>query len=123
MKAFQVILNGKELCVAGFTEHGVLSAIVDCVSGHGRDMLSLSVGGLISSKAEHVRWLEARRLRKGDEIQIKIIEAESADSPQRRDRRNPAADLRERKRYVREMAKKFGWTVTMGRSRPSKGRR
>jgi hypothetical protein len=122
MKAFQVHLNGRRLCIAGLSEHGVLTAIVDYVSGHGRDELALSVGGLISSKEEHVRWVKRRSLRMGDEIQVKVIESESADRPQERHRRDPAADLRQQKRYVREMAKKFGWTVTTGRSRGASGR-
>jgi hypothetical protein len=115
MKALQVHLNGRKLCVAGLNEQGVLTAIVSYASVHGEDLLSLSVGGLISSKEEHVRWVEGGKLRTGDEIQVKVIEVEYADSPQRRNRRNPADDLRKRKRYVREMAKKFGWTVTIGR--------
>jgi hypothetical protein len=123
MKAFQIHLNGKKLCVAGVGENGVLSAIVDCVTMRGRDMLQVSVGGFISSKAEHVRWLEQRKLRTGDQIQIQIVEVESADSPRaRRHRSDPVVDLRERKRYLREMAKKFGWTITTGRSRRAKGR-
>jgi hypothetical protein len=92
MKAFQVHLNGRKLCIAGLSEHGVLTAIVDYVSGHGRDELALSVGGLISSKEEHVRWVKRRSLRMGDEIQVKVIESESADRPQERHRRDPAAD-------------------------------
>jgi hypothetical protein len=92
MKGFQVHLNGRKLCIAGLSEHGVLTAIVDYVSGHGRDELALSVGGLISSKEEHVRWVKRRSLRMGDEIQVKVIESESADRPQERHRRDPAAD-------------------------------
>lgn len=123
MKAFQIHLNGKKLCVAGVGENGVLSAIVDCVTMRGRDMLQISVGGLISSNAEHVRWLEQRKLRTGDQIQVEIVEVESADSPlTRRHRSDPAVELRERKRYLREMAKKFGWTITTGRSRRAKRR-
>jgi hypothetical protein len=60
MKAFQVHLNGRKICIAGFSEDGVLTAIVDYVSGDGLDELALSVGGLISSKDEHVRWVERR---------------------------------------------------------------
>jgi hypothetical protein len=123
MKAFQLHLNGKKLCVAGVGENGVLSAIVDCVTVRGRDMLQISVGGFISSKAEHVGWLEQRKLQTGDQIRIKIVEVESADSPRTRRRRSdPVVELRERKRYLREMAKKFGWTITTGRSRRAKGR-
>jgi hypothetical protein len=123
MKAFQVRLNGTKLCVAGLSEQGVLTAIVDYVSGYGRDELALSVGGLISSKEEHVRWVERRALQTGDEIQLKVIETESADRPKERHRRDPAAERKQQKRYVREMAKKFGWTITTARSRRASGKR
>ena len=99
------------------------SAIVDCITMRGRDMLQISVGGFISSKEEHVGWLEQRKLQTGDQIRIKIVEVESADSPRTRRRRSDSVvELRERKRYLREMAKKFGWTITTGRSRRAKGR-
>ena len=120
MKAFQVHLNGKKLCVAGFSEHDVvLTAIVDYVSGDGRDELALSVGGLITPKGEYVRWVGRRRLRSGDEVNVKIIDAQSADSPRERHTRAnmPTPNLRQQKQYVRQMAKKFGWTVSTGRSR------
>ena len=123
MKAFQVHLNGRKLCTAGFSEQDVvLSAIVDYVSGNGRDELALTVGGLISPKKEYVRWVKRTKLRKGDEIRLRIIETRSADSPQER---RTQADVwntpnpRQQKQYVRQMAKKFGWTVTTGRSRSS----
>lgn len=112
MKAFEVHLNGKKLCTAGFPEQGVLTAILDYVRGPGRDELALSVGGLISSKDEHVRWVEGKRLRIGDELHVKVIRAESTDSPKRSYRSDPAADRTRQKRYVRDMAKKFGWTIT-----------
>ena len=64
MKAFQVHLNGRKLCTAGFSEHDVvLDAIVDYVSGNGRDELALTVGGLISPKEEYVRWVKRKKLR------------------------------------------------------------
>jgi hypothetical protein len=126
MKAFEVRLNGRKLCTAGFSERDVvLSAIVDYVSGHGNDELALTVGGLISPKGEHVRWVKDKKLRIGDEIQVKIVETESADSPRERHTRAdmPTPSLRQRKQYIRDMAQKFGWTVITRRSRPSKKRK
>src|SRR5260370_41817654 len=123
MKAFQVHLNGRKLCTAGFSERDVvLTAMVDYVRGHGEDELALTVGGLISPKGEHVRWVKRKKLRSGDEIQVKIIETESADSPQERHTRAdmPTPTLAQQKQYVRQMAKKFGWTVSAGRSRAGK---
>lgn len=124
MKAFQVHLNGRKLCTAGFMERDVvLTAIVDYIGGRGRGELALSVGGLISQKGEHVTWVKRKQLRSGDEIQLKIVETKSADSPQERYTHMPTPTLRQRKQYVRQMAKKFGWTVTTGRSRAGKKRK
>jgi hypothetical protein len=72
--------------------------------------LKLHVGGLISPKAEHVRWLD-RALQVGDEVRIKIADDASIDRPRTRKRRDPAQELRAQKRYVREMAKRFGWKI------------
>jgi hypothetical protein len=126
MKAFQVHLNGRKLCTAGFDERDVvLTAIVDYVSGRGGDELALTVGGLNSAKGEHVRWVKRKKLRSGDEVKVKIIDTESADNPKER---HPSAEvltraLTQQKQYVRQMAKKFGWTVTAGRSRTGKRRK
>lgn len=127
MKAFEVHLNGRKLCTAGFTEHDVvLNAIVDYVSGNSREELALTVGGLISSKQEYVHWVKRKKLRIGDEMRIKIIETEFADSPQERRSREgvwSAPKLTQQKQYVREMAKRFGWKITTGHSRVSKKKR
>jgi hypothetical protein len=123
MRAFQVHVNGRQLCIAGLGKHGVLTVIIDYLSGReGRDKMALSVGGLISSTQEHVHWAERMKLATGDEIKVEIIEVESADSPRKRYRRDPAAEVKQQEDYVREMAKKFGWTVTTGRSRQRRGR-
>ncbi|HYL74549.1 MAG TPA: hypothetical protein VEU96_10110 [Bryobacteraceae bacterium] len=111
MRAFEVHVNGKRLCVAGIGDDGVLNTMVDHVVGHGMNELYLRVGGLISPTMEHVRWTR-RRLKTGDEVRVKIIESGSTDRPRKRYRLDPKEDLRAQKRYVREMARKFGWKVT-----------
>jgi len=90
-----------------------------------RDEIALTVGGLISPKGEHAHWVKRKKLRSGDEIQVKIIETASADSPQERHLRPEHATPTptQQKQYVRQMAKKFGWTVTAGRSRAGKRRK
>jgi hypothetical protein len=52
MRAFEVHLNGKRLCVAGIDGDCVLNVILNHVAGRGRNELWLSVGGLISATEE-----------------------------------------------------------------------
>lgn len=113
MRAFEVYLNDEKLCVAGVGEYGVLTAIVDYV-GNRENETSLHVGGLITPRNEHVRWRN-RLLQVGDEVRIRIVDAKSIDRPTKRYRRDPVKELRSQKRYVREMAKKFGWRLTTRR--------
>jgi hypothetical protein len=78
MRAFEVYLHGKKLCMAGLPGDCVLAAMIDHVSMSGGE-LSLRVGGLSVAAGEHVRW-RSRRLRVGDEVRVKIVESESADA-------------------------------------------
>ena len=70
--------------------------------------LTLHVGGLISPEEEHVRWLD-RDLKIGDEVRIIVAEDSKVDRPRSRERPDRSKELRSQKRYVREMAKRFGW--------------
>jgi hypothetical protein len=72
MIAFEIYLNREKLCVASVGNDGVLSAIVDCVSRSAEDRLELAVGGLISAKQDHLKWIN-QDLHMGDEITIKIV--------------------------------------------------
>jgi hypothetical protein len=108
MRTFEVYLNKKRLCVAGIDADCVLTTIIDYVSIRRR--LSLSVGGLNASVGEHVRW-QNRALRLGDEIRVRIGERKSADTPSKRFPRDPKAELKSQKRYVRRLAKKLGWKI------------
>ena len=74
------------------------------------EYLRLDVGGLASDSGEHLRWVD-RKLKRGDVISIRVVEAASADKPRERKRPDPAADLRAKKRYVRKMAKELGWRI------------
>ncbi len=114
MRAFEVYLNGKRLCLAGIGDDGVLDAMVDYVVGRGRNQQTLRVAGLINATQEHVIW-SRRRLKIGDEVRVKIVESASIDRPKERIRIDPKQDLRRQKRYVRDMAKRFGWKLTTGR--------
>lgn len=58
MKAFEVRLNGKKLCIAGIGRDGVLNAVLGHVVGDGREELDLGVGGLISPTNEYIDWVK-----------------------------------------------------------------
>jgi hypothetical protein len=111
MRAFEVSLNSKKLCLAGIGDDGVLSAIVNWVPRKGKGDLFLQVGGLAGSSDEHVSWENQRPLRIGDTIEVKIIDAESVDAPKKRKPIDRGQRLEQQKRYVREMAKQLGWTI------------
>jgi hypothetical protein len=119
MIAFNVYLNGKKISTAGVGDIGVLSAHVTWVRRTQKEMhikmpeeeLTLEVGGLISAKEEYVRWLDGTALKVGDEVRITVGKATKVDRPRSRKRSDPAEDLRRQKRYVRQMAKRFGWKI------------
>jgi hypothetical protein len=121
MPVFHVYLNGKKVSTAGVGELGVLGAHVSWVRRAGEHTLSrkpgsveeeltLHVGGLISPSEEFVRWLD-RDLKVGDEVRIRVADDTKVDRPRRRERRDHSKELRSQKRYVRQMAKKFGWKI------------
>jgi len=121
MPVFHVYLNGKKVSTAGVGDTGVLGAHVSWVRRKGEHTLSkkangveeelrLHVGGLITPAQEHVRWLDCD-LKIGDEVRICVAEAAKVDRPRSRERRDHAKELRSQKRYVREMAKRFGWKI------------
>jgi len=111
MRAFEVSINRKRLCLAGIGDDGVLSAIVNWVTREASGNLFLEVGGLISPADEHVAWVSHKRLRVGDRVEVRIVEARSVDKPKMRRRMDPAQRVRDQKRYVRRMAKQLGWRI------------
>lgn len=112
MRAFKIYLNGKNLCLAGIGSDGVMSMIVNWVGGgRGPADLFLEVGGLDSPTQEHVSWVRQKALQIGDEIRVKIVDAEAVDAPSERYRRDSAKDLRNQKAYVRAAGKQLGWTI------------
>jgi hypothetical protein len=94
MRAFEISLNGKKLCVAGVGNDGVLSAVVDWVVKPEHGDLDLTVGGLISYR-EHVYWIRREPLDVNDEIKVRIIEADQVEEPVHR-QPNPAEPSRDR---------------------------
>jgi hypothetical protein len=121
MPVFHVYLNGKKVSTAGVGDTGVVGAHVSWVRRRGEhtrakkpdsveEKLRLEVGGLITPADEHVRWVD-RKLKVGDEIRVVIVGEAPVDLPRTRKRRDRGEELRSQKRYVREMAKRFGWRI------------
>ena len=75
MLAYEIHRNGKRLCVTGLNGDCVLSTIVTHVEGPGGRRLNLHVGGLITAAEEHVIWRNTR-LKLGDEVKLRIVEAD-----------------------------------------------
>jgi hypothetical protein len=100
MKALEVFINGQRVCVAGVGDSGVLNTIVNWVGrpagtrekvhktdydgdaddGSERDDLFLQIGGLNSESGEHYRW-DSPSICVGDEVRVKILEAQNVDPP------------------------------------------
>jgi hypothetical protein len=119
MRAFEVYVNDKYVCVAGIGDDGVLNTMVDHVVGNRRSEVFLRVGGLIGPTEEHVLW-KRQQLKTGDDVRVKVIETASVDRPKERHRRDPKRELASQKRYVREIARKLGWQVV---TKPTKKQR
>jgi hypothetical protein len=119
MRALEVHLNGKRLCLAGIGDDGVLTASVVSVTGRDRADQVLEVGGLVGPTDENVSWTKGKALRLGDRIQIKLVEASAVDKPIERHRTDPKQRLKAKKNYVRMTAKELGWKIQAETKRPS----
>jgi hypothetical protein len=108
MRAFEVHLNGKKLCLAGIGDDGALTTSVNSVGNNRRSDLFLQVGGLINPSQEHVSWVRQRPLRAGDKITVRIVEKKAVDDPTIKFRFDATKELKNEKIYVRKMAKKLG---------------
>ena len=119
MRAYEVFLNDKRLCVAGIAGDCMLNVIITHLKRNDdRDEVHLQVGGRKGIvNGEHVDWASIQ-LSKDDEVRVRIIEADSADRPKSR-KRNPEKELELQKQHVRAMAKQLGWTLTEYGDAPS----
>jgi DNA-directed RNA polymerase subunit E'/Rpb7 len=81
MKAFEVSLNGKRLCIAQIGEEGFASAQIGTIEVKKSRRMTLTVCGMDAIRNTFVSWLTHRRIKIGDEIRVKIIETEKVDQP------------------------------------------
>jgi hypothetical protein len=110
MISFEVHVNGKKVCTAGVGEDGVLSAMLTYVrrenevldpKAESEPAITLSVGGLAND--QNMRWLGSELpIESGDEVTIRVLEAESVDEPaERTDAKDPDI-ARKNRRYLYE---------------------
>jgi len=98
MLAFEVVVNGQRIAIAGAEDLNVLNGMVTAVGKLGSKAsgtkahpkgydLHLSVGGLTGRQGgipdEHVRWEEMKKLKVGDEVLIRVRRATVADPPKK----------------------------------------
>ena len=111
MRAFEIHLNGKKLCVAGL-ETGDLRFWVACGENkQGRGGVGLDMTGMLPT-LETVRW-QHRELRMNDAILLKIVESPKADKYKTM-QKAPRDPRKYEKAWVRRIAKEFGWTIQPG---------
>ena len=119
MLCFDVLVNGARICRAGVGTSGVLSAIVSWVGKSARSPRKggrtepgetrLHVGGLYNPKPSvnvHPSWAE-QTLKVGDEVAIKVVEADNPDPAIEEAVRPKELIEREQRRYFLKMRKKF----------------
>ena len=110
MITFEVFINGKKVTTAGVADYGVLSAILSWVKRRQEkgEELSLNIGGLVSNdlQTEHLNWLQ-QDLKVGDEIVIKIVDAEKADPVASRTLKSAEADAEGERRYYEHLKQKY----------------
>jgi hypothetical protein len=84
MRAFEIHLNGKRLCVAGMRK-GIWGVTINWVARPKRsdEIGGFAVSGLIDSTKQHVKWT-SRQLHVGDELRIKLVEKNGVDGPRNR---------------------------------------
>ena len=112
MIVFDAFLNGKRLCRAGVGDIGMLYASVAWARAGRRGalsqkeaMLALNVEG---RTAESYRVWQRVKLKPGDQVRLKVLEGNSADTPAHETPFDPtAAGNAERELYLR-LKRKYG---------------
>lgn len=108
MRAFQIYLNGKKLCVAGVELGDLLFSIACGENKQGRGGVGLGMTGCLLTQ-ETIRWQQLS-LQMNDRVLIKIVETKAADKFEVL-QKAPRDSRKYEKAYVRRMAKEFGWTI------------
>jgi hypothetical protein len=119
MKALEVILNGRKLCIATLPEHGSL-----CVAASlsnplqdpaGTEAASpateclLNVGGMEAKDGHHwfLEYLQ-QSLTAGDEITIRLVETSNCSDPTSRRVETGEQRLRSKRNYLLQLKRELG---------------
>ena len=146
MLGMEVVKNGRKVCVAGADDLGVLTANFsaggllgpktwDFTEKKAKPHMHLHVGGLTSRRGasdDHVDWIGHMEIQIGDEVTLKFVEIDKADSPAEArpaKRKSPSSDEREYFKMLEEqylsMRKEFrkkGLTTRSTRTRAKAAR-
>ena len=77
MRALEISLNGKKLCLAGYGDDLSLAASVAFVDDR---PCELDVGASLGPNGDFAKWL-TREINLGDEVTIKVVSTDRADLP------------------------------------------
>lgn len=112
MICFDVFVNGEKVCRAGKEEVSVLDAMVMYVSEKEdvrSEELALNVGALFSHSGAnvHVRWADQMELKMGDEVIIRIVDADDSDEPSHEKAYTKEDDQRSERAYFERLKAKY----------------
>jgi hypothetical protein len=115
MLCFEVWKNDQKLTLAGVRESGVVSFLLNWVGkGPGASALAATTDGAISglqwgvggidssdpAAENNVEWIENSELRLGDELRIRLVSADRADEPSRREQHKPPSRIDGEARFI-----------------------
>ena len=119
MFCFEVYVNGVRKCRAGVGASGVLTAIMTWVGPKGRGRRNgsrqvrsgaeIDVGGLYTDESgadAFPRWL-FEPVEVGDEVIVRVVDAETADAPFRVDRQSASEVVKQEREHYKRLKPPF----------------
>jgi hypothetical protein len=101
MKAHEVFINGRRVCLAGVGDDGVLSTIVNWVGDPSGDDYCLTVTGLDNRTGQHFKW-DIPPVEVGAEVLVRLVEVPAVDSPSEWTQYEKQVGVELCRRYFRE---------------------
>jgi hypothetical protein len=104
MIAFEVVVDGQRICLAGIGEDGVLTAIIHWISDlPPEEATFLSVSGMESQRGEMLDW-QVPPLAIGSEVLVRVTEAAESDPPGKRSAGAGMSRAEQYRRHLRQLA-------------------